>query len=97
MRELAEYLPELRFAADWKSLAWFVVRYDGDDHGRGCGTGNGRRRVKELVPVGSVAWRLEMDEVEERALDRTFSWNGCFSSRQPLGTQANGIKPCGTI
>ncbi|RPB00234.1 hypothetical protein L873DRAFT_839070 [Choiromyces venosus 120613-1] len=85
MRELVENLPELRFAADWKSLAWFILR---DRYGK--------REVNDLVPVDKVAWKLETDEMEERALDRSFSWNGRFSSRIPLSAEANWIKPRGT-
>lgn len=71
MRALAESMPALRYAADWGLLAWFVVR-------------SGGGRVRELVPVGDVAWSLEMSEAEERSLAETFSWNGRFSSRLPF-------------
>lgn len=32
--------------------------------------GHGKGKVSDFVPMDNVAWKLEMTEVEERALDR---------------------------
>jgi len=58
--------------------------------------GHDKGKVNDLVLVDNVAWVLEMVEMEERALDRNFAWDGHSSPGKPQTGEANWVKTRGT-